>query len=118
MPDGARSPLRPVVDEQDVQESLDFLLETAEPAAMAIAEVERAEGRKRRVRAAQVMLSLERSQDKREAEALMSAAYERAEEDYCQSVQAARKYQHVRRLHELRIEVWRSLNANRRQEKL
>jgi hypothetical protein len=107
--------IRDAVDEQDVEESLEYLLSTAEEAARAVALVETAEDNLRRVRASVVLTSEERSQDRREAEGLTSAAYERALKAREEAITRKVTLQHMRRYHELRIEVWRTFQANQRQ---
>lgn len=111
-------PIREGIDEKDVEESLAFLLETAEAAARAIAVVETADDRVRQARASAMLLSAEKSQDRREADALTSPGYERALRERESAITLKVKLQNLRRYHELRIEVWRSLNANNRQVKL
>lgn len=118
MPDGPTGQIRDGIDIADVEESLAFLLETAEPAARAIAVVENADDRVRKAKAAAILLSDEKSQDRREADAVTSSAFERALVEREKAITLKVKIINLRRYHELRIEVWRSLNANHRQVKL
>lgn len=121
MPDGAQPPPLPVrdaIDMADVQESLDYLIQTAEAAARAYAVVEVGENRVRQARATALLASEEKSQDRREADAMLSQGYERALLKHEEAIVLLRTMQNERRYHELRIEVWRSFNANKRQERI
>lgn len=110
--------VRAGIDEQDVQEALDFLLDTVETAARAIAVVDAGEYRLRQARAAALLTSRETSSDRREADAITSPGYERALRELEEATRLKFEIIHRRRHAELKIEVWRSLNANKRQEKL
>lgn len=115
MPRDAPLPIRDAVDQADVEESLLYLMETAEEAAHAIALVEEAEDNLRRARATAAVTSTARSNDMREAEAWTSRVVERAIEAKKQAIARKMTLLHMRRWHELRVEVWRTLQANHRQ---
>lgn len=107
-----------LVDEADVTESLQYLLDTAEPAAASRALADVAETRVRIARASAITNSSQTSADRREAEALASQVVERAMKLHQQALEESYAFQNLRRFHETRIEVWRSFNANQRQIKL
>lgn len=111
-------PIRGLVTEDEVQESLDFLLRTAEEAAVYFAQKEVGEMRIKQAKSATLSRSLGRNTDQREAEAMASSGVERAIKAYQEVVEQSTRLFHMRRFHELRIEVWRSYNANMRQVKL
>jgi hypothetical protein len=117
--DETRLPIKgSLVDECDVQESLDYLQATANEAAAARALADVAEMRVKQARAAAMVNSIQTTADRREADALASNGVERAIRAHQAALAAAYEYQNQRRFHELRIEVWRSFNANQRQIKL
>lgn len=118
--DAAEAPagIRAVVDEADVQESLDYLLDTADLAAEAFANADRSDERIKQAKAAGMLSSDEKSADRREADAISSHGYHRALDAREKAIAVSRRVFNMRRYHEIRIEVWRSLNANNRQIKL
>jgi len=103
-----------IVDENDVEESLEYLRTTAEPAARLKARAIAGDLKLKQARAAAALASTERSADRREADAWASNTVDRVVKDIEEAEYQAQCLFHSRRFHELRIEVWRSLNASRR----
>ena len=116
MPDDSRTlPIRSMlVTEADVSESLDYLRDTASEFGALKASKLKLELRLKQVRAAGVASSGAGSADRREAEGWSSAKVDEiiqaAANDEARFVEIGA----MRQFHELRIEVWRSLNANNR----
>jgi len=103
-----------MITEDRLQKALTYLAETDEELAQLKANVERAEYLKKRVRAA-VFLSASGPVEERKAKAEVSQEVENIERDYTRALVA---YEHIaakRKTEALIVDVWRSINANRRQ---
>ena len=105
---------RPLVTDEDVEASLDFLLRLAEEFGTAEAEAELAHELLKVTRAEVISMSTKSSQDRREAEALTHPTYRAALERRRDAYRKVRVMLALRRGHEVRIEVWRTLSANNR----
>jgi hypothetical protein len=102
-----------VVSDERAEKALRYLAVTDEPAAEAKAEVERSEFKAKSTKAA-VFLHEEGTVAEREAKAM---AHKTVGEAYTAHFKAIRDYQAMankRELEKLVLEVWRSVNSNRR----
>jgi hypothetical protein len=103
-----------MITEDRLQKALTYLAETDEELAQLKANVERAEYLKKRVRSA-MFLSASGPVEERKAKAEVSQEVENIEHDYTRALVA---YEHIaakRKTEALIVDVWRSINANRRQ---
>lgn len=103
-----------MITEDRLQKALTYLAETDEEVAELKGNVERQEYFKKRVRAAE-FLSASGPVEERKAKAEVSKDVEDIEHDYTRALVA---YEHIaakRKTEALIVDVWRSMNANRRQ---
>lgn len=111
MPEGRN---RPLVTEEEVEDALDFLHGSAEDIGRARARASKAEHMLKVTRSQALLLSDERSHDRREAEALTSDRYIAAIDELHDAVLQAETLFARRRANEFTIEAWRTMNANQR----
>lgn len=103
-----------MISDDRLQKALTYLAETDEEAAMLKTDVERREYLKKRVRAIEFLAAEGKSVEERKARAEMSTEVENVEHDYCNALQ---RYEHIaakRKTEALIVDVWRSINSNRR----
>jgi hypothetical protein len=103
-----------MISEDRLQKAMTFLAESDEQAAILKTDVERREYLKKRTRAIE-FLAASGNVEERKAKAETSSEVENMEHDYCNALQ---RYEHIaakRKTESLIVEVWRSVNANRRQ---
>lgn len=104
-----------MISDDRLQKAMTYLAETDEELAQLKANVERAEYLKKRVRAAGFLSAPGKSVEERKAQSEVSQEVEDVEHDYTRALVA---YEHIaakRKTESLIVEVWRSINANRRQ---
>jgi hypothetical protein len=102
-----------VINENRLERAMKYLAETDELAAALRAETDRSEFKAKQVKAT-VFLTSEGTVAEREARALI---YESTTQAYDAHFKAIREYHAVankRALEQLVVELWRSINANRR----
>ncbi|RVT96303.1 hypothetical protein EOD42_14425 [Rhodovarius crocodyli] len=103
-----------LVDEADIEESLAYLRDTAVEFGALKSRKLVLELKLKRARAARVAASQASSTDRREAEGWSSSKVDEIIEESAQAEARFTEIGAMRQYHELRIEVWRSLNANNR----
>lgn len=99
---------------RDAEKALDYLVETDEKSAQAKALMLFIEDKKKTVKATQ-MANMDGSISGREMEALASDEYKAVCDEYRDAVYDYEMLRNRRKSAELTIELWRSMNANRRQ---
>ena len=102
-----------MISENRVQEALKRLAESDEPAAQAKANMLRLEKTEKTILGV-VFLESVGTNGEREYKARTSENYRQWQEDYANAVLEYETLRNKRTKEELVIEVWRSLNANRR----
>ena len=103
-----------MVTDDRMEKALRYMAETDEPCATLKADMERAEFKAKAIKDA-VFLRLEGTVAERTAQAGSSDEYSVAMEAYFGFVAAFEKVRNKRNTESLVIDVWRSINANRRQ---
>jgi hypothetical protein len=103
-----------VISEDRLQKALAYLSTTDEPAAELKAQVARKEYLCKRIRARKFLLANGGSVESKKAVAEDSAEVAEAENELGQAIVAFEKVKAKRATEELIVEVWRSVNANRR----
>lgn len=103
-----------MIDESRLTKALVYLAETDERAAELCADMERAEYKSKAVRDA-VFLAESGTVAERTAKAGTSEHYQQSLAEYFTAVQAYNAVKNKRQTESLVIDVWRSMNANRRQ---
>jgi len=104
-----------MISEDRLQKALTYLAETDEEVAQLKGNMERGEYLKKRTRAAEFLSAEGKSVEERKAKAEISKDVEDIEHDYTRALVA---YEHVaakRKTEALIVDVWRSVNASRRQ---
>lgn len=104
-----------MISDDRLQNALTYLAETDEELAQLKANVERAEYLKKRVRAAEFLSAEGKSIEERKAKAEVSKEVEDIEHDYTRALVAFEHIAAKRKTEALIVDVWRSINANRRQ---
>ncbi len=102
------------VSQERLERSLKFLAETDEPAAEAKTAVERASFKLKKVKAA-IIQHEEGAMELRKAKAENSPEADQAGMEYLDAYLESEKLHNKRKTEQLIVDVWRSLNANRRQ---
>lgn len=103
-----------MISEERLQKALTYLAETDEPSALLKADVARKEYACKLGRSIE-FIEANGSVELRKAVADSSTRVVRAEEELVMAILAYEKIKAKRATQELVVEVWRSLNANRRQ---
>lgn len=105
----------PIVGEERLEKALRFLAESDQISADLKAQVERHEYACKLARARMFLLSTESSVEARKADAEKSHDVQDAEGKRCDCIQEFERLRAKRTTETLIVEVWRSVNANRRQ---
>jgi actin-related protein len=105
----------PIVDEQEVGQALRRLALTDAEAAQLKRAVEAHHYIARKKRYYAQLQSTHKTVDDRKADSEQSKEYAEEMEKYFDAVQESEALQNERKTLQLKIDVWRSLNANRRQ---
>lgn len=103
-----------MISEKRLEQALTYRAQTDEECARLRADMERAEFKAKAIRDA-TFKRLEGSVADRTAEASTATPYMDAMEDYFQLLQAYEAMRNKRATEEIVVEVWRSINASRRQ---
>lgn len=103
-----------MISESQVEKALHYLAESDEDAAKAKARVKGLEQKAKTIIAV-AFLEAEGAQGERQQKAFISDAYKAHTEEYENAVYDNELYANKRKRAELTIDVWRSINANRRQ---
>ena len=103
-----------MISSQRLEKAMTFLAETDEEAAELKTDVERQDYRRKHVRA-QLIAHGDGAMELRKAQAESSNEYKIATGDWLEAMSNYQKLANKRQTEMLVIEVWRSLNASRRQ---
>ena len=107
-----------MITEPQVQESMDYLFESAVPAAQARANREVLEQGLKRVKAIEMRDANGKTIGERETTAYASDAYQTALEGLREAITADETFRAMRAAHSARIESWRTQQATMRSVKL
>ena len=103
-----------MISEDRLQKALTFIAETDEKAAELKTDVERASYKSKKIKAS-IFVHEEGAMDLRKAKAEISQDAIDADAEYLQAHQDSQALENKRKTEFLVVDVWRSLNASRRQ---
>jgi hypothetical protein len=108
-------PITDLVTDEECYEAMQFADHIAHDYAVAIAAADRAAYRLRMIEAAGVMVSTQKSDARRQAEARISNAFAKAVEEQYDAQVLAEELKAKRAAAQQKVDVWRTIHADKRQ---
>lgn len=104
-----------MISDSRLEKALTFLAQSDQEAAELLTNVSRMEYKAKAVKEAVFLHSDGKTVREREAKAEASDEYQKGVQDYLEALEASNAVRNKRRTEELVVDVWRTLQANRRQ---